>query len=70
MSLAIGMYVRNTTIKFTNADNDITQHLMSNLSFNPVPYEFGISSNSNSVGNESYSMKVNKEQVEDLRWLL
>tara|TARA_R110000744_G_scaffold9052_7_gene29473 strand:+ start:3823 stop:5472 length:1650 start_codon:yes stop_codon:yes gene_type:complete len=70
LSLSIGMYVRNTTIRFTNADNDITEHLMSNLSFNQTPYEFGISSQTGQQGKDSYSMEIGNGEVEDLRWLL
>ena len=70
MSLAMGMYVRSTTLRFADSDNNITEHLMSNLSFNQVPYEFGISSHANTPANSAYNMNVGNGQVEDLRWLL
>tara|TARA_R110000824_G_scaffold80978_1_gene203424 strand:- start:3155 stop:4807 length:1653 start_codon:yes stop_codon:yes gene_type:complete len=70
MSLAIGMYVRNTTIRFTNADNNLTDHLMSNLSFNSTPYEYGITNQTRNEQNSTYTMTMPDGQVEDLRWLL
>ena len=70
MSLAIGMYVRATTLKFNNQDEDITKQLLNGLNFQSTPYQFGIYKNDKEKMEEHFTFDTGNGQREDLRWMM
>ena len=70
MSLAIGMYVRATTLKFNSQDEDMTKQLLNGLNFQSTPYQFGIYKNDEEKMNEHFSFDTGNGQREDLRWMM
>ena len=70
MSLAMGMYVRTTTLKFNSQDEEITKEMLAGLNFNNTPYEFGVWNAKQEDQSKQYTFEVAKGQKEDLRWLL
>ena len=70
MSLAIGMYVRATTLKFNSQDEDMTKQLLNGLNFQSTPYQFGIYKNDEEKMNEHFTFDTGNGQREDLRWMM
>ena len=70
MSLAIGMYVRATTLKFNSQNEDITKQLLSGLHFSSTPYEFGIYKTDDQKKEEQFSFDTGNGHREDLRWMM
>ncbi len=70
MSLSIGMYVRATTLKFNNQDQDMTKELLNGLNFQSTPYQFGIYKNDDEKMKEHMSFDTGNGQREDLRWMM
>ena len=70
MSLAIGMYVRATTLKYNSQNEDITKQLLSGLHFSSTPYEFGIYKTDDQKKEEQFSFDVCNGHREDLRWMM
>ena len=70
MSLAIGMYVRATTLKFNSQNDDITKQLLSGINFSSTPYEFGIYKTDDQKKEENLTFDVGNGQREDLRWMM
>ena len=67
MAFGIGMYVRDTALKYRQRGIDITKQALQNMKVNRTPYQGGYGSNS-SVPNP-YSMQT-PDGKEDIRWLL
>ena len=70
MSLAIGMYVRATTLKYSSQNEDITKQLLSGLHFSSTPYEFGIYKTDDQKKEEQFSFDTGNGHREDLRWMM
>ena len=70
MSLAIGMYVRATTLKFNSQDEDMTKQLLNGLNFSSTPYDFGIYKTDEQKKEEHFTFDVGNGQREDLRWMM
>ena len=70
MSLALGMYVRFTTMRFTSTDEVITKQLLGGMEFNQTPYEYGIVQSDQQKIDSTFVMDLPNGEQEDLRWLL
>ena len=70
MALAIGMYVRATTLKFNSQNDDITKQLLSGINFSSTPYEFGIYKTDDQKKEEHFTFDTGNGQREDLRWMM
>jgi hypothetical protein len=64
MSFGIGMYLRDTSLKFQQQGLDMTRAALENMRKNNTPVVF----NSNNVPNP-YIQQIGDQQ-EDIRWLL
>jgi hypothetical protein len=64
----MGMYVRDTALKFKQRGIDLTKQSLSNMTVNRTPYQGGYGA-SGQVQNP-YSMKNDKGETEDISWLL
>jgi hypothetical protein len=70
MSLAIGMYVRATTLKFNSHNEDMTKELLNGLHFSSTPYEFGIYKTDEQKKEEQFTFDTGNGHREDLRWMM
>ena len=70
MSLAIGMYVRATTLKFNSHNDEMTKQLLSGMTFSSTPYEFGIYKTDEQKKEEQFTFDTGNGQREDLRWMM
>ena len=70
MSLSMGMYVRNTTLKFNSQDEEVTREMLSGLNFNNTPFEFGVYGSQNNKSDGEYTFDVGNGQKESMRWLI
>ena len=70
MALAIGMYVRATTLKFNSHNEDMTKELLNGLHFSSTPYEFGIYKTDDQKKEEQFSFDTGNGHREDLRWMM
>lgn len=65
MPLAIGMYLRDTSLKFQQQGLDLTRAALGNISQHSTPF-VGFARG----GNNPYSMNLSGGETEDFRWLL
>jgi hypothetical protein len=70
MALAMGMYVRFTTMRFGDSGESITKQLLGGMDFAQTPYEFGITQSDNKKIESTFVMDLPNGQKEDLRWML
>ena len=70
MSLAMGMYVRTTTLRFNSQDEEMTKDLLQGLSFNNTPYEFGVWNAKSQDQEKQWTFDAGSGQKEDMRWLV
>jgi len=70
MSLAMGMYVRMTTLKYNSQDEEMTKDLLQGLSFNNTPYEFGVWNAKSEDQAKQWTFDTGGGQKEDMRWLV
>ena len=70
MALAIGMYVRATTLKFNSHNEDMTKELLKGLHFSSTPYEFGIYKTDEQKKEEQFTFDTGNGHREDLRWMM
>ena len=70
MSLALGMYVRYTTLQFSVSNDAVTKQLLNGLNLNETPYEFGIVRTDQQKIEATFHMNLPNGEKEDLRWLL
>lgn len=68
MSLAIGMYVRATTLKIHGSDKDFTEALINGLGFENKTFD-SIVKGSNDRDSERYKMTLPNGEVEDFKWI-
>ena len=68
MSLAIGMYVRATTLKIHGSDKDFTEALINGLGFENKTFD-SIVKGSNDRDSERYKMILPNGEVEDFKWI-
>jgi hypothetical protein len=68
MSLAIGMYVRATTLKIHGNDKDFTEALISGIGFENKTFDT-IIKGGNDRDSERYKMTLPNGEVEDFRWI-
>ena len=66
MSFGIGMYVRDTALKFKQKGLDMTKNSLNNMSVNRTPYQGGYGNNPYAKNPYEQTMGDNKE---DIRWL-
>ena len=70
MSLSMGMYVRNTTLKFNSQNEEVTKEMLSGLNFNNTPFEYGVYGNQNNNNDSEFTFDVGNGQKESMRWLI
>ena len=70
MSLSMGMYVRNTTLKFNSQNEEVTKEMLSGLNFNNTPFEYGVYGNQNNSNDSDFTFDVGNGQKESMRWLI
>jgi hypothetical protein len=68
MSLAIGMYVRATTLKIHGNDKDFTEALISGIGFENKTFDT-IVKGGDDRHSEKYKMTLPNGEVEDFRWI-
>jgi len=66
MAFGIGMYVRDTALKFKQKGLDMTKNSLNNMSVNRTPYQGGYGNNPYAKNPYEQTMGDNKE---DIRWL-
>ncbi len=70
MSLAIGLYVRSSTLKIENIDSEISNALIQNMHRNATQF-FPNSLVKNDPGGENmYEMNIGRGKKEDISWIL
>ena len=70
MSLAMGMYVRNTTLKFNTQQEEVTKEMLQGLNFNKTAFEFGVWSGKQDQNHGQYTITTQNGHKEDIRWLI
>lgn len=70
MSLAMGMYVRNTTLKFNTQQEEVTKEMLQGLNFNKTAFEFGVWSGEQNQNHGQYTITTQNGHKEDIRWLI
>jgi hypothetical protein len=70
MAFGMGMYVRDTALKFKQRGIDLTKQSLSNMTVNRTPYQGGYGSGYNQQVKNPYSMNNDKGGKEDISWLL
>ena len=70
MSLAMGMYVRTTTLKFNSQEEEMTKDFLQGLRFNNTTYEFGVWNAKSQEQEKQWTFDAGGGQKEDMRWLV
>jgi hypothetical protein len=70
MAFGMGMYVRDTALKFKQRGIDLTKQSLNNMTVNRTPYHGGYGSGYGQQVANPYSMKNDKGGIEDITWLL
>jgi hypothetical protein len=70
MAMALGMYVRFTTMRFGDAEDAMTKQLLGGINFDQTPYEYGITQSEDQKIESTFVMDLPNGQKEDLRWML
>ena len=66
----MGMYVRDTALKFKQRGIDLTKQTLGNMSVNRTPYQGGYGGGYGQQVKNPYSIDDDKGNKEDIRWLL
>ena len=70
MSYAMGMYLRDTSLKYQQQNLDLTRQVLGNIQSSRAPQQSGIYSNRNGYLPNPYEFKTTHGQKESLTWLL
>ena len=69
MAMGIGMYIRDTALRYRQRGIDITKSALSNISVNRSPYQGGYNRNPHEVQNP-YEIDMGDGNKENINWLL
>lgn len=70
MAFGMGMYVRDTALKFKQRGIDLTKQSLSNMTVNRTPYQGGYGGGYNQQVKNPYSIDNDRGGKEDISWLL